>query len=355
MKHIGTPGLFDAELRLQDLAKLGNPLLKLNQCIDWTPFQRKFDEWSQKAVKSKAGRPPYDKLVMFKTLIIQSIYGLSDDAVEFQIKDRLSFQQFLGLKLCDRVPDAKTIWAFRESLKSDDDQTPDKVQELFNLFHNRLEQVGLVLNEGKMVDASIVAAPRPRNNKKEHASIKDGKTPEAWKDEPNKLQQKDLDARFTKKHNKSFYGYKDHIKADTVSKLIDTYTVSPADMHDSQALPALLTDNDKGQEIYADSAYTGEPCENCIDSARMINQVHEKGYKNNPLTDDQIKSNRIKSKTRARVEHIFGMMTKRSQHSMQIFTKGIKRARVKIGMMNLSYNLTRATYLSKAYGISLSM
>ncbi|MEI2420836.1 transposase, partial [Arthrospira platensis SPKY2] len=127
MKHIGTPGLFDAELRLQDLAKLGNPLLKLNQCIDWTPFQQKFDEWSQKTVKSKAGRPPYDKLVMFKTLIIQSIYGLSDDAVEFQIKDRLSFQQFLGLKLCDRVPDAKTIWAFRESLKSDDDQTPDKV------------------------------------------------------------------------------------------------------------------------------------------------------------------------------------------------------------------------------------
>ena len=73
---------------------------------------------------------------MFKTLVIQCMYGLRYDAVEFQIKDRLSFQQFLGLKLCDRVPDAVTIGAFRESLKSDDDQTLDKVQELFNLFHN---------------------------------------------------------------------------------------------------------------------------------------------------------------------------------------------------------------------------
>ena len=107
-------------------------------------------------------------------------------------------------------------------------------------------------------------------------------------------------------------------------------------MHDSQALPTLITDKDKGQEIYADSAYTGEPCENCIDAAGMINQVHEKGHKNNPLTGDQIKSNRIKSKTRVRVEHIFGIMTKRRHLSMHIFTREIERVRVKIGMMNLS-------------------
>src|SRR5690606_4205168 len=133
MKHKGTPGLFDDQLRLEDLAKLGNPLFKLNQSIDWSPFKKKLEEWSTKPGQSKAGRPPYDKLVMFKILIIQSIYGLSDDAVEFQIKDRLTFQQFLGLKLCDRVPDAKTIWAFRETLKSTDDKSQDRVQEIFEL------------------------------------------------------------------------------------------------------------------------------------------------------------------------------------------------------------------------------
>lgn len=354
MKHKGTPGLFDDQLRLEDLAKLGNPLHKLNQSIDWTPFQLKLDEWSSKPGKSKAGRPPYDKLVMFKTLIIQSIYGLSDDAVEFQIKDRLTFQQFLGLKLCDRVPDAKTIWAFRETLKSTDEKTPDRVSEIFDLFHEKLEQKGLILNEGKMVDASIVTAPRPRNNKDEHETIKDGKTPQEWEEQENKLSQKDLDARFTKKHNKSYYGYKDHIKADTVSKLIDAYCISPADMHDSQALKDLLKKKDNGQELYADSAYIGEACEKYILGAGMINQVHEKGFKNNPLTEEQMKSNQVKSKTRVRVEHIFGMITKRSQHSMHIFTKGIERARVKIGMMNLSYNLNRAAYLGRVYGINLT-
>lgn len=355
MKHKGTPGFFDDQLRLEDLAKLGNPLFKLDQSIDWAPFKQKLDDWSAKPGKSNAGRPPYDKLVMFKILIIQSIYGLSDDAVEFQIKDRLTFQQFLGLKLCDRVPDAKTIWAFRETLKSTDDKSPDRVQEIFELFNEKLEQKGLILNEGKMVDASIVAAPRPRNSKDEHNTIKEGKTPKEWEDQKNKLQQKDLDARFTKKHNKSYYGYKNHIKGDTVAKLIDTYVVSPADMHDSQALKDLLTDKDKGQEIYGDSAFTGDACEKIILEAGMINQVHEKGYKNNPLTEDQMKNNKIKSKTRVRIEHIFGMMTKRSQHSMQLFTKGLERARVKIGMMNLAYNLNRATYLSKVYGINLSI
>lgn len=354
MKHKGTPGLFDDQLRLEDLAKLGNPLHKLNQSIDWTPFKKKLEEWSTKPGQSKAGRPPYDKLVMFKILIIQSIYGLSDDAVEFQTKDRLTFQQFLGLKLCDRVPDAKTIWAFRETLKSTDDKSPDRVQEIFEMFHEILEQKGLILNEGKMVDASIVTAPRPRNSKDEHETIKEGKIPKEWEDQENKLRQKDRDARFTKKHNKSYYGYKNHIKGDTVAKMIDTYVVSPADMHDSQVVDDLLTEKDKGQEAYADSAYTGEACEKIIAEAGMINQVHEKGYKNNPLTEEQIKNNKIKSKTRVRVEHIFGMMTKRSQHSMQLFTKGLARAKVKIGMMNLSYNLNRATYLSKVYGINLS-
>lgn len=353
MKHIGATGFFDEQFRLQELNKLGDPLHKLNNSIDWTPFKQKLDEWYMKNGKSNAGRPAYDKLLMFKILVIQSIYNLSDDNLEFQIKDRLSFQQFLGLKLCDRVPDAKTIWAFRETLTSTDGSTPDRIKEIFDLFRENLEQKGLILNEGKMVDASIVNAPKPRNNKEEHESIKEGKMPDGWNGDAPKVSQKDVDARFTKKHNKTYFGYKDHIKADTVSKIIDNYVVSPADMHDSQALKELLTNKDKGQELYADSAYTGKACEGWIGKAGMISQVHEKGYKNNPLTSEQKESNKMKSKTRARVEHIFGMITKRGQHSMRLFTRNFSRARDKIGLMNLGYNLTRAAYLKNAYGIAM--
>lgn len=354
MKHKGTPGIFDSQFRLDDLAKIGDPLNKLNESIDWDIFKAKLDEWYVRPSKPKAGRPPYDKLVMFKILVLQAIYGLSDDGVEYQIKDRLSFQRFLGLDICDRVPDAKTIWAFRETMKPTEDNKSDRVKEIFDLFHSKLKQKGLILNEGKMVDASIVSAPKPRNNKGEHGAIKEGKIPEGWNEDKEKRDQKDLDARFTKKHHKSYYGYKDHIKADTVTKIIDNYFVTPSAVHDSQPLELLLRKEDKGQQLYGDSAYSGEPCLEIIEKFGMKSQVHEKGHRNHPLTEEQIKSNGIKSKTRVRVEHIFGMITKRSNHCMHIFTKGIERASIKIGMMNLAYNLNRAAYLGKAYGISLS-
>jgi transposase, IS5 family len=114
----------------------------------------------------------------------------------------LTFQQFPGLKLCDVVTDAKTIWPFRETLKPTDDKSPDSVQELFELFHEKLKQKGLILNEGKMVDASTVAAPRPRNSKDEHDTIKNA-PPKKWEEPVNKLNPKKLEACFTTKHNKS--------------------------------------------------------------------------------------------------------------------------------------------------------
>jgi IS5 family transposase len=129
--------------------------------------------------------------------------------------------------------------------------------------------------------------------------------------------------------------------------------VSSADLHDNQALKKLLTEKDRGQDIYADSAYTGKACTERIQQAGMINQLHEKGYKNNPLSREQKENNKMKSKTRARIVHIFGMITKRGQHSMQLFTKSFARALVKIGMMNLGYNLTRAAYLRKVYGVAM--
>ena len=121
---------------------------------------------------------------------------------------------------------------------------------------------------------------------------------------------------------------------DAKSKFIDCYKVTDASVHDSQPLEDLLDDNDKGQPLYGDSAYTGANQDDVIENAKMINQVCERGYRNHPLTEEQKASNREKSSVRSRVEHVFGFM-KQSMHGVV----GIVRATGILGLMNLTYNL----------------
>ena len=179
---------------------------------------------------------------------MQSLYNLSDDQLEYQIVDRSSFKRFLGLKKSDKVPDSKTFWVFREQLIEN-----DVIITLFKTFNEILDSAGVFANEGKMVDASFVEAPRQRNNREENKHIKQtGTAPEHWKETPHKLCQKDVDARWTKKNNVIFFGYKNHIKADTKTKLIEEFIVTDASVHDSQAIEGLLTENDEGQPPYAE-------------------------------------------------------------------------------------------------------
>ena len=196
------------------------------------------------------------------------------------------------------------------------------------------------MNEGKMVDASFTLAPRQRNTREENKIIKEERGHELWNDSPNKKRHKDIDARWTKKNKETFYGYKNHSKADTKSKLIENYKVTDASVHDSQPLDDLLTEEDAYQDFHADSAYTGEEQEKVISKYKMKNQVNEKGYRNKPLTSEQKTSNREKSKTRARVEHIFGFM-EQSMNGFFVRSVGIKRATGIIGLINLTYNLYR--------------
>ena len=132
------------------------------------------------------------------------------------------------------------------------------VEELFGLFSKELEKLNLIVNQGKIVDASFVEIPKQRNNPEDNQQIKHGKGDELWKDSLNKKQQKDTDARWTKKSGESYYGYKNHIKIDGKSKLIENYCITPASIRDSQALEDLVEDTDKGQELYEDSAYVGQ-------------------------------------------------------------------------------------------------
>jgi IS5 family transposase len=331
--------LFDEEFRLEKLSAQNDPLVKLKERIDFELFRPLLEETFCKAEKGIGGARPYDYVMMFKILIIQRYNNISDDKMEFAILDRLSFMRFLGLTLGDKVPDAKTIWLFREQLTG-----KGVIEKLFNCFLEELKTKGLVVNEGKIVDASFVEVPIQRNTREENKQIKQGETPDEWKEKPNKLEQKDTDARWTKKNGKSYYGYKDHIKADEKSKLIDTYTVTDASVHDSGETEPLLTEKDKGQPLHGDSAYSGEPVAQIVEKKEMVNHIHEKGYRNNPLTEEQKENNRIKSKTRARVEHIFGFI-ENSMNGSFIRTIGIKRATAVVGLMNLTYNIFRAIQL----------
>jgi IS5 family transposase len=332
-------GFWDQDIRLSKLSQLGDPLETLNDGVEFEMFRDFLENNLTKEAKGKGARPPYDYVMMFKILILQRLYNLSDEQTEYQINDRMSFMRFLNLSIADDVPDSTSIWFFRERLTD-----LELVEYLFDLFLNELERLELIVNEGKIIDASFVEVPRGRNSREENKQIKEGEIPARFEANPHVKSQKDTDARWTKKNNVSYYGYKNHVKQDAGSKIVVKYKVTDASVHDSQATDDLLDDGDKGEDFYADSAYTGEAQEKIISDKEMNNKVCEKGYRNHPLSDEQKNNNREKSRVRSRVEHIFGFM-EMSMNGMYINNIGIKRATAVIGLMNLTYNMFRKIQL----------
>ena len=285
---------------------------------------------------------------MFKVLVLQQLNNLSDDRIEYQIRDRLSFMRFLGLALEDRVPDAKTVWLFRETLKQQ-----GAGEGLFKRFDEQLAAKGLVAKGGQMIDATFVEVPKIRNSREDNARIKAGELPEGWdKEDPATVHmrcQKDTDARWTKKNQETHFGYKNHINADAKNKLIRAYAVTPASVHDSQVFDELLdhsSDEDgKKRAAYADSAYRSKEQEERLQANAIESQVCEKGTRGKPLTEEQKATNRVKSKIRVRVEHVFGAQAQMGEHLVR--TIGMARARVKIAIMNLAYNMRRFVLLCR--------
>jgi IS5 family transposase len=336
MKQIG---LFDESNCLRKLSKLGDQLEKLNHVIEWRLFEGILNGVFAKD-RGAGGRPPYNYLLLFKTLILQRLFNISDDQAEFQINDRMTFRRFLGLSLGDQVPDAKTIWLFRDTLVK-----AGVMEGLFNSFSHQLVQQGIISHKGTIVDATFVEAPRQRNTREENQQIKEGKTPEDWEKSENvdKVRQKDTDARWTIKNKERHFGYKDHVKIDAESKLITGYSVTDASVHDSQALIGLMDEKDK--VLYADSAYSGNPIAGQLPEG-IENQIHEKGYRNRPLSEEQKAGNKRKSRTRSRIEHVFGYMTG-TMRGITVRSIGIARAKFNIGLTNLIYNLCRYEILSR--------
>ena len=250
---MGQTGFFDLERRLDALSAKGDPLETIKTTVPWETFRADIEavtETKPEERKSNAGRKPYDAILKFKIVVLQSLYNLSDEQTEFMIRDRLSFMRFLDLRLEDTVPDATTLWLFREALVE-----AKLIDTLFDRFGQHLAAKGYIARGGQIVDATIVSAPKQRNTREENNTVKNGDTPEDWEKKPAKNRQKDKDARWTKKHGKSFYGYKNHVDVDKAHKLIRKWDATDASPHDSQKLDDVLDPTNTSKEVWADSAF----------------------------------------------------------------------------------------------------
>lgn len=343
--------LFEEELTIEALSELGNPLEALAKLIDFEMFRPTLeDALLNKDCKSAAGRPSIDVVQVFKTLILQRYYGLGDHQIEYQITDRVSFRKFLGIRTLDDIPDEKTIWHYKDLLSQ-----KGIFDKLFGEFRSFLDSMGLRFDEGKIIDATFVEAPKQRNTHEENKKIKNGEGDSLWNAEEgdtaeekahkkNKKRHKDIDARWAKKRDEKHYGYKGHVKADKKTKLIETYETTDASVHDSKVVKQLIEATDKGQDLYMDAGYESKDEE--VKECGMNPIICEKGHRNHPLTDEQKQSNRTKSKSRCRIEHIFGFIEGAMNGSF-VRSIGMMRAKAANALTFLVYNIFRYTQICK--------
>ena len=351
------PGFFDLADRYAALSAAGDPLERLAAVVDFETFRTPLVGALHRATRGKGGRPPYDPVMMFKILVLQALYSLSDGATEFHIRDRLSFQRFLGLGLDGAVPDATTVWLFRERLVK-----AGAIDSLFTRFDAALTERGFVAMGGQIIDATVVPAPRQRNSDGEKKDIREGRIPEDWKDRPAKLRQKDRDARWSIRYSKAkvkddadpasfkpvdlavpIFGYKNHVGIDRAHRFIRTWDASAANAHDGARLPALISKANTGSSVWADTAYRSKKNEAFLADGMFSSQIHRKKPKGRPMPAHIARANGKRSVIRAAVEHVFAAQKHRM--GLVVRTIGMARARLKIGMANLAYNFTRLAWL----------
>ena len=344
-------GIFESSFAYGRLDKCTDPLLKLNGAIDWELFRPQLESIRRNGY---VGRKAFDVLMMFKILILQSLYNLADDTMEYMIRDRLSFMRFLGLSLTEKIPDAKTVWKFREQLTE-----AKLIRPLFDKFEEYLKGKGFEAARGQIIDATIIETPVQHNSGKENEQIKNGEMPDEWG--KAKVSQKDTDARWTKKGSKSYYGYKDHVNVDAEHKIIRQYEVTAANVHDSQIFEKIVEapeaesreggggEREERKKVYADSAYSSEKILSYVEKQGMEAQICSKGNRGKALNEEEKAKNREKSRIRCRVEHVFGSMYQKARdHVMRSI--GMARAKTQIGFRNLAYNMTRYSYLLSIQG-----
>ncbi|MBS1035221.1 IS5 family transposase [Gluconobacter cerinus] len=351
------PGFFDVDERLSRLSGLGDQLEAFSRAVNFEAFRPDLDKALAYAEGSKGGRPPFDPVLMFKILVIQTLNNLPDERTEYLINDRLSFMRFLGLGLSERVPDAKTIWLFRERLTQ-----AGVIDILFNRFDATLRNAGYLPMSGQILDATLVAAPKQRNTNDEKTDLREGRIPQDWQDKPAKLSHKDRHARCTLKFTKAkrqedgnipatdlaipFCGYKSHISIDRKFRLIRKWKTTDAAASDGARLrEGLLDKNNTSSTVWADTAYRSKANEDFMEKQGFVSKVHRKKPHLRPMPRHIQRSNAGKSVIRSRVEHVFA--DQKSQTGLFVRTVGLTRATMRIGLANIVYNMRRFLFLER--------
>ena len=348
-------GFFDVDSRLRELSAKGDDLEHISTLVDFEVFRLDLVRAVPRSDGTKGGRPAFDPVLMFKILLLQAMHGLSDERTEYLIKDRLSFMRFLGLGLSDAVPDANTIWTFREALKR-----ANAVDALFHRFDDTLKGTGYLAMGGQIIDATIVAAPKQRNTEAERAAIKQGEIPAGWVKKPAKLRQKDRDARWTVKFSKAkpredgtsqvdiavpSFGYKNHISIDRRHGLIRGWTATHAAAHDGARLEDVLDAGNTASDVWADTAYRSAKNEAMLAGRGLVSRIHRKKPQGRPMPERTRRANARKSAVRSKVEHVFAHQ--KGLMAIIVRTIGLARAKVKIGLANLAYNMRRLVWLRR--------
>lgn len=332
------PSLFAEEERGNRREKLGDPLIGLRKHVDFVALAAVIDLAAPRPSRAKGGRPPCSTTLMIKILVLQQLYNLADDALEYQLLDRRSFLSFLDLTGSSTIPDAKTIWLFRDRLAQAGLGT-----QLFDQVQQQLLTHGYLARCGQIIDASLVQAPVQRNKREEAAIVKQSAMPIEWK--APKRAQKDVDAKWTRKHNKNHFGYKLHASVDKRYKLIRKVIVTDAAVADTCVFEDLLDPNNTSRDVYADSGYPSVQREASLTQAGWRVQIQRRGTATKAISTAQNKRNRGIATPRARIEHVFGALAQMGGKLVRCM--GIVRTGFALHLKAASYNLKRMVFLKE--------
>ena len=307
---------------------------KIDMFIDWESIDKLLRK-KYKKTASADGRPAYPPLPMFKLLLLQRWYGLSDPGLEEALNDRISFIRFSGFSLMSSLPDYSTICRFRNTLID-----LDLYGKLFEEITRQLESNGLLIRKGAIVDATIIESSRrprkvieimPEDRKEE----KTEGVPITYSDDP--------DATWIKKGKKPYYGYKGHLSVDSKEGYILGGHVTPANTADTTEFEKLVSESrlPEGSIILADKGYASEKNRAILTDNKLKDGIMEKAARNKPLTITQRIINRIISSVRYKVERTIGTL-KRGYHFSRMRYKGIKKGNMEFLLNAMAFNLKKA-------------
>lgn len=313
--------------RRKKASKTVATLATISELVKWDELV-KIVSVLDKTQAGKGGRPPISFEIKLKMLFLQHTFNLSDEELEDQLIDRLSFQQFVGLSFDEEIPDFTTIWHFKEGLVK-----AKLMDAIFSQIVGQIEENGLILKKGTMIDATIIqSSNRPLSKKKR----------EELEEKPS--QQIDTEAESTEKNGKKYFGYKGHIGVDVESKIIRKRTFTGASVHDSQELEKVLSGDEKS--IWGDKAYPNKKYKRAARALGIHYGVLDKATRSKKLSNQQLKRNRQKSKVRAAVEHPFGYMKKKLKVTVAAAKSKLRNA-LRFDMWCIIYNVSRASFLLK--------